>query len=468
MTFGDIFALSQTNLWRTKLRTFLTTLGVVIGIGALVSMVSFGSGMQRNVTETFREHDLFRTIEVMPGGQDLERVMSGDLESAGEIRPLDDSALDAIRALEGVEIAFPEIRFPVVVRVGGDEAKTTLQAMPAAMGASRPFDELPYGGFFESDDARSVVVSQRVLRELGLAIEGEPATRRSTADSLKPLRQVAADEILGLEIQIVTSVLDEARLMSKIAAGDIFSRDLPLRQETVSLTIAGIRTRPSGFEGMRFASGLIAPTETVAKIPRMGFSSVWELIDRDGQSGGYPAIHVRARTAGDVTPLSDEIEAMGLNVLTISDQLEDFKRGFLIMDMVLGAIGTVALIVAALGITNTMVTSILERTREIGVMKALGGTEGEIRAVFFVEAGTIGIVGGVLGLLLGWGVTRIANLVGNAYLRPEGFAAVNLFHLPLWLIAGAVGFAILVSLVAGVYPAGRAARVDPVQALRHD
>jgi len=465
VTFGDVFSLSQANLWRTRLRTFLTTLGVVIGIGALVSMVSFGSGMQRNVTETFREHDLFRTIEVLPGGDGLERTAGGDLESIRDVRPLDDDALESIRALDGVEIAFPEVRFPVAVRLDGEEAKTTLQAMPAAMGTSKPFDDLPYGAFFSSDDAPAVVVSQRVLGELGIAIEGEAEARRSAADTLRPL---AADEILGRELEIVTSVLDEQRIVSGIATGGILSGDLPLRQEVVSLTIVGIQTRPTGFQAMRLAGGLLAPPGTVEKIPRIGFSSVWELLDGDGDGGGYPAIHVRARTAGDVEGISEEIEAMALNAVTLSDQLDDFRRGFLIMDTILGAIGAVALIVAALGITNTMVTSILERTREIGIMKALGGTEGEIRAVFLVEAGTIGIVGGALGLLLGWGVTRIANVVANAYLRPEGFAAVDLFHLPLWLIAGAVGFSVLVSLIAGVYPAGRAARVDPVRALRHD
>ncbi len=123
---------------------------------------------------------------------------------------------------------------------------------------------------------------------------------------------------------------------------------------------------------------------------------------------------------------------------------------------------------AALGIINTMVTSILERTREIGVMKAIGGSERDIRWIFFSEAATIGFFGGAFGLALGWVVTRIANAVANHYLRPQGVPEVDLFYMPLWLIAGAMAFAVGVSLLAGLYPATRAARVDPVQALRHD
>jgi putative ABC transport system permease protein len=128
----------------------------------------------------------------------------------------------------------------------------------------------------------------------------------------------------------------------------------------------------------------------------------------------------------------------------------------------------VALFVAALGIVNTMVMSILERTREIGVMKAIGASDAEIRTIFFAEAATIGAVGAVCGLILGWLVTRLANAVVNIRFLPAGEEPVNLFYFPLWLILGAVGFSIVVSLLAGLYPAGRAARVDPVKALRHD
>jgi putative ABC transport system permease protein len=102
------------------------------------------------------------------------------------------------------------------------------------------------------------------------------------------------------------------------------------------------------------------------------------------------------------------------------------------------------------------------------VMKALGGSEADIKGIFFVEAGVIGVTGGALGLVLGWIVTRVANAVANHYMRPEGVPPTDLFYMPLWLILGALGFSILVSLLAGLYPAVRAARVDPVTALRHD
>ena len=101
-------------------------------------------------------------------------------------------------------------------------------------------------------------------------------------------------------------------------------------------------------------------------------------------------------------------------------------------------------------------------------MKAIGGSENEIRMVFFVEAATIGLIGAFFGLVLGWIVTRIANVIANSQFLPPGEPPIDFFYFPLWLILGAVMFSIVVSLAAGLYPANRAARVDPVKALRHD
>jgi putative ABC transport system permease protein len=469
VTFLDAAQLALANLWRTRLRTILTTLGVIIGIGALVSMVSFGVGMQKNVTDQLREHDLFRSLQVTPSELDIDAVMSGDLGSILEPREpgapvLDDSAVESIRAIPGVDYAYPEIRFPVEVVMGEREAQTSLQALPAAMGTHTPFDDLPHGSFFEDDHALEAVIDQRLLRDLGLRLDAPvESPSRSDREELDGLATVPPDSLIGREIVIVSSVLDETRIASAA-----ITRRVPLRKEEIALTIVGIRELPSGFGVGRFAGGVIVPTGTVESIPRLGFTSVRELLRASGRPIEHPSVHVRATSMRELTGVGTAIEELGFGVVTVVDQLEEFKRGFLIMDALLGTVGTIALFVASLGIINTMVTSILERTREIGVMKAIGGSDRDIKGIFFVEAGTIGITGGALGLVLGWIVTRIANAVANYYMRPEGVPATELFHMPLWLITGALGFSILVSLLAGLYPAVRAARVDPVTALRHD
>ena len=233
-------------------------------------------------------------------------------------------------------------------------------------------------------------------------------------------------------------------------------------------TLGGVLKGSSAFAEGRLRGGVVIPMQAARTIPHLGFSTVWELLGSRGGADGHSSVYVRVEELSDLEPARAEIEAMGLHVVSITDQLKEIRRGFLIVDSVLGAVGTIALVVAALGIVNTMVMSILERTREIGVMKALGAADGEVKMIFFVEAATIGTIGALLGLVLGWVVTRIANVVINARLLPAGEARIDMFYFPMWLIAGAVGFSIMVSLIAGLYPAVRAARVDPVEALRHE
>jgi putative ABC transport system permease protein len=469
MTPSDLWRLSLENLWRTKLRSVLTTLGVVIGIGALVSMVSFGIGMQENITSEFRENDLFTSMQVLPAEIDVGEIMAGGFEPPETVKALNDSAVEAIRAIPAVELAYPEIRFPVTVRMMGKEARTSLQAVPAAMGRYKPFSEIPYGSFYEGDADSVAVLTGRLLAELGFRlVEDGPIDTRGSESGESELVPISVDSLIGREVEIVSSTLDLQSAARSFTQSFTPPSSLPLREEVVRLRVVGVRGRVSGFGAARFRGGVIVPIETGAAMPRLGFSDVWDLVDSSEGAQGYGSVYVRTGGMDDITPVREAVEEMGFGVLAVVDQLEEIKQTFLIMDALLGAVGTIALIVAALGIINTMVTSILERTREIGVMKAVGGSEADIRWIFFSEAATIGLVGGAFGLALGWTVTRIANAVANHYLRPQGVPEVDLFYMPVWLIAGALVFSVGVSLLAGLYPASRAARVDPVQALRHD
>ena len=166
--------------------------------------------------------------------------------------------------------------------------------------------------------------------------------------------------------------------------------------------------------------------------------------------------------------MENRIRELGFNAVSLNDALTGAKRAFIILDIVLSLVGSIALAVSSLGIVNTMVMSILERTREIGIMKAIGGSDGDIRRIFLVEAAVIGGMGGAAGVVLGWVVGRAINVGANLYIQSQGGPTGNLFSLPLWLVAGAIAFAFVVSLIAGTYPAACAARLDPVQALRHD
>ncbi len=182
----------------------------------------------------------------------------------------------------------------------------------------------------------------------------------------------------------------------------------------------------------------------------------------------YNALVVKVKHAQNTQDVDNQIKKKGFSAFSLNDALRGAKRAFIILDIVLSLIGSIALAVSSLGIMNTMVMSILERTREIGIMKAIGGSDGDIRRIFLIEASAIGFFGGVAGVALGWIVGRLINFGANIYIQNQGGTPGNLFSLPFWLIDGAIGFSIGISLIAGSYPAARAARLDPIQALRHD
>lgn len=474
MKTGDLTCFALSNLWRTKLRTSLTTLGVIIGIGALVSMVSFGTGMQKNISDVFYKNDLFTSLFVSSKKVDIEEIAEGNLEKiAGTlIEPapaLNDSAITGIRNLSGVEIAFPQIRFPVKVRFQENETRAHLLGLPMAMSQYRPFNELSCGHFFSIDSEKAVILSHNVLKKLKIVLRnGNHFRGISLEDSIRGIRSMLSDSLLGKELELITSVIDVEKVTRNPIFALTFPNKMPFKETTVDLKIVGILKKPYRVEGSPFASGVIVPQKTAEKIPRLGFNSVWDLLGKGGNTEDYASVYVRVKDIRNLEPVKKAIEDMGFGVFALADQLREIRRGFLILDTILGAVGTIALIVAALGIINTMVMSIMERTREIGIMMAIGAGEIEIKGIFFFEAGTIGLVGGIFGLILGWIVTRIANVVANYYILKQGGSHVDLFYFPIWLILGALGFSILVSLLAGLYPAVRAARINPVEALRHD
>jgi putative ABC transport system permease protein len=182
----------------------------------------------------------------------------------------------------------------------------------------------------------------------------------------------------------------------------------------------------------------------------------------------YSSISARVKNPAQVQAVEDAIKKMGFNTFSILDASRGLQQVFRVLYAFLGIFGSLALIVASIGIVNTLVMAILERRREIGIMKAIGASDGDVKKLFFAEAGAMGIFGGVIGVVLGWAIGQVINFGTNVYMKRQGFPPEHFWAVPLWLVAFAILFAFLVSLVSGLYPAGRAARLDPVQALRYE
>jgi len=175
------------------------------------------------------------------------------------------------------------------------------------------------------------------------------------------------------------------------------------------------------------------------------------------------------KSAAYAEKVEESVKKMNFSAYSYLDASKSMQRFFRVLDMFLGIFGSLALAVSSLAIVNTLVMAVLERRREIGIMKALGASDGDVKKLFFAEAATMGLVGGTLGVALGWAMGRLINFGSNVYLhKMMKMPPENLWTVPLWLVGFAILFSVLISIVAGMYPAARAAKLDPVQALRYE
>ena len=451
MRISDYIEQSFSNLWKKKLRTFLTTFGVVIGIGALVSMVAFGTGIQKQVTDTFNELGLFNYVSVYPRSGDSQSPQSSHEPDAPEepgrpIRLLDDDFMRQVGEIEGVEWAFPEVRFPAMIRFRDIEKFSMIQVLPADVCQSG-FVKLRAGQFYTSDGEDSLIISDSLLRRMKIK---EPET------------------VIAEEIELSTLTVDFSLSNIPNIISFLRGRGLPFARQSYTFAISGVTER-MGFAGpMPVRSDVFIPRSASEEMKKLSLTSLWDLFQSPRQAKGYSMVNIKLSSPKYVEPVKERMENWGFRTFALIDHLEEIRTGFIFVNMVLFAVGMVAIVVASLGIINTMVMSILERYKEIGIMKAVGASDADVKKIFFFESGVIGLLGGIFGLALGWTVSMIINQVANHIMSKQAVPHLDYFSFPWWLCLGAIAFSILVSLAAGIYPTLRAARVDPVVALRHD
>ena len=467
MTFRDTLDLALRNLGEAKLRTSLTTLGVSIGIASLAGMVSLGVGLQDQFVSRFTKSGLFDTISVTPG-QDLpgglarmafagrggfgarrraERAAKASPEAPPLRSDLNDDTIKELASMTNVREVYPSIRVPVEAKFGGESEGTLAAGVPMSAKGQGSFQSISYGTFLSSDTADECLLSLDMARRI---------------DEANP------QSLIGKELTLAHGALGNGTVPAQPVPGAMPSAnasrvDKPFR-------IVGIIERETGpFAGPATLSGVMIPLGRAKEILLATRALTQALApDRVAGNAPYNQIVVKVQHPQNVQDVEEQIRKKGLSAFSLNDALQGAKRAFILLDIVLSLIGSIALAVSSLGIVNTMVMSILERTREIGIMKAIGGSDGDIRRIFLIEASAIGFLGGVSGVVLGWIVGRVVNLGANIYIQNQGGTPGNLFSLPFWLIGGAIAFSISISLIAGSYPAARAARLDPIRALRHD
>ena len=490
MPFSDLLKLALRNLREAKLRATLTSMGVIVGVAVIVTMVSFGLGLQRNLLSRFKALDLFnemtvfgKSIAVAAGNLDRPsgaRRASGDNQgprlptNVTPTRILDDAAIADIAKLPGVSYVEPYIGFNVQCRSNGRVFGHSVAGASVPNASSR-FKDFAAGQMISSSTADEAIVSEETTRSAGYKSPQEAIGK--TLEFLVPSNDKDKDKAasedepasffglpLGGESEDVTpkggiTAARTFRIVGVLAEPKQDGRPgpsrglMPTADIYIPLPAARQWSNEHQTEQARVIAALARQTGTIA----------------EDQNPGYFSAVVRVTDPVALTDVRKRLTELGLGSFSIVDQLDQIRTVFLIINSVLGLLGGISLLVASFGIANTMIMSILERTREIGIMKAIGAEDREIKLIFFFEAAVIGLTGGIIGSLAAWGIDAVANRLAYRFiLKPQGASFVDFFSLPPYLWLGAIVFALTVSILAALYPAARAARIDPVRALRHD
>lgn len=453
----DVIDLAVRNLRESIFRNSLTTIGISVGVASLVAMLSLGIGLQQLASRRLQKSGLFDTI-VATSRRDLGnfREQRENGPPRAESPALDEPARKKIEQLPGVIEAYPDIRFVTEVRFDDKPHLTMVAGVPLSAKNNDAFEGMQ-GGFFSSEAAPEVILQKSFAEELLGKIPNRGADNTSIADLAKPL--------LGKEVTMryaERSTSPSSTGSGDAAAGAAYS--VVPRQQV--LKIVGVTDLdPESMRGAARAR-VFLPLKLAQELHVMQSSDL-----RDNSFSAtptYSSLSVRVANPNQVPAVEEALKKMGFAAFSIVDATRSMSQFFAVLDVFLGIFGSLALAVASIGIVNTLVMAILERRREIGIMKAVGASDADVRGLFFAEAGAMGLVGGAVGVALGWTIGRLINFGTNIYLERQHFPPAQIWSVPPWLVLGAIAFSIVVSLFSGLYPAARAARLDPVQALRYE
>lgn len=441
MSNRDLVRLVLSNLNRMRARVALTTIGVVIGTIAIILLISLAIGLQRSLeTDLLSSFGDLTIIQVFGSGNPF-----GGAPQEEPSEPLTRTRMRDLAALEHVLAVTPQIGLQgaASLKFGRLEAFSNIQGIDADAADALGWD-------LASGRARlgrgQIVIGTKVFENA--SAEGSFSRSGGKAGDAPGSRTGSSSGPLDMQDRSITLAL--TRLNDD---GSEVTRNERLR-------VTGVFEESDGEKDWSVFMAL----EDVEDY------NAWFNEDRLDRNPEYDMVLVKVDDPTNVEAVQDEIELMGYGFFSASLALEGIRQFFAIAQLVLGGVGGVAVVVAAIGIMNTMTMAIYERTREIGIMKAVGATNRDVLRIFLAEAGSIGCLGGVLGAFVGWAIGFGADFFIRAQLSAAGNlepdSTFRLVVTPLWLITFAIIFSMMIGLLSGVFPALRAASMKPLRALR--
>lgn len=445
----DLIRMGLKNLFRRKVRTFLTVLGVIIGTASIVIMVSLGYGMNENFKNEIQKMGSLNVINVspsygMPGG------------GGGYKKPttLDDKSIESMSKLPNVAAVTPIMDTQVKIVSGKYGAYVQLIGIiPETMGEFG--FNISEGRLLQKGDGLNLIMGSYVpmnfqdmkSRNYYPSFDGKPKV-----DVMKDKLVMTFDMSYGEKKP--TNPYGETPNGPKTKPAKVY------KIKVVGLIREGSMDKDySTYIDINELKKLIKENEKL-----QGGQKPITM----PQQSGYNSAMVKVKDMNDVQEVQQKIKDMGFEAYSLTDYLESMKKTAATLQMVLGGIGAISLLVAALGITNTMVMSIYERTREIGVMKVIGASLSDIRRIFLFESGMIGLVGGLLGLGFSEAASLALNTFASGFLNfmgPTGEGS-KVSIIPIWLALSVLVFATFVGLISGFYPARRAMKLSALEAIK--
>jgi putative ABC transport system permease protein len=430
-------------------------------------MLSLGIGLQQLASRRLMKSGLFDTV-VVSSRRDLRGFGHDEERNAptpGESRILDEPTRQEIERLPNVLEAYPDIRFITELRYEDKPHMTMVAALPESAKSNDAFESLQ-GHYFSTDTAPEAVIQKAFAEELLGKAPKAGVDETNVAQLAAPL---LGKELTMRYAQREASPTPALPPLKTAGANDDFSgAAYSVVSRELKVKIVGVADLdPESMRGPTRAR-VFLPLKLAEGLHVMQPKDLREISHAVSDQPVYSSVSVRVKNPSQIRAVEDAVKKMGFNTFSILDATRSMQQFFAVLDLFLGIFGSLALAVASIGIVNTLVMAILERRREIGIMKAIGASDGDVKKLFFAEAGAMGILGGVVGVVLGWAIGQVINLGTNVYLKRQSLPPEHFWAVPLWLVGAAILFAFIVSLLSGLYPAGRAARLDPVQALRYE